>query len=93
MIVLEKIGRQYKSMKTEDLINKSINDTLSRTILTVFTTLLANLVLILFGGHVIQQFCITIFVGIVIGTLSSIYISSPILIHLNTNANIGRKTD
>lgn len=67
----------------EDIINISIRATLSRTILTVFTTLLANLALILFGGAAIKSFSILVFIGIIVGTYSSIFVSAPILMLFN----------
>ena len=71
--------RKYASRTVEDIINISVNETLSRTTLTVVTTLLADLALILFGGEAIKSFSILVFVGILFGTYSSIFISSPIL--------------
>ena len=65
------------------IINSSINTTLSRTILTVCAILITNLVLIIFGGSVLQGFSIVMFFGILVGTYSSIYISAPILIILS----------
>jgi preprotein translocase SecF subunit len=74
--------RKYKKMPLEELLNLSINETLSRTILTVTTTLLAILSLILWGGPVIRDFSLSLFFGIFVGTYSSIYISAPILIFM-----------
>lgn len=71
--------RKYASRTVNDIINISINETLSRTTLTVVTTLLAALALILFGGEAIKSFSILVFVGILFGTYSSIFISAPIL--------------
>ena len=71
--------RKYASRTVEDIINISVNETLSRTTLTVVTTLLADLALILFGGEAIHSFSVLVFVGIMFGTYSSIFISSPIL--------------
>jgi len=71
--------RKYASRTVEDIINISVNETLSRTTLTVVTTLLADLSLILFGGEAIHSFSVLVFVGILFGTYSSIFISSPIL--------------
>ncbi|WP_342638931.1 protein translocase subunit SecF [Orientia tsutsugamushi] len=71
------------SKPIEDIINISISATLSRTILTVFTTLLANLALILFGGAAIKSFSILVFIGIIVGTYSSIFVSAPILTLFN----------
>lgn len=73
---------KYKRKSPTELINLSINETLSRTILTVVTTLISTAALICFGGDKLFSFSVTVFFGIVIGTYSSIYISAPILIHL-----------
>ena len=74
---------KFKKMKLTTLINLSINSTLSRTILTSGTTLLALTSLIMFGGEVLRSFSIATFFGIIIGTYSSIYISAPILLYIN----------
>jgi preprotein translocase subunit SecF len=73
---------RYKKLNASELINLSINETLSRTTLTVGTTLISTLALIFFGGENLYSFSITVFFGILVGTYSSIYISAPILIHL-----------
>lgn len=71
--------RKYASDPIDDIINRSMNETLSRTILTVITTLIANSALIIFGGEAIHSFSVLVFCGILIGTYSSIFISAPIL--------------
>jgi len=73
--------RKYKSMPLDQLIDLSINETLSRTILTSTTTLLAVLSLFFFGGPVIHGFSLAMIWGIVFGTYSSIYVASPMLVH------------
>lgn len=75
--------RKYKKMEMDELLNLSINQTLSRTVLTAGTTLVAIVALIVWGGPVIRDFSIAIFFGIIIGTYSSIYISAPVLIFMN----------
>jgi preprotein translocase subunit SecF len=75
--------RRYKKMPVLELLNISINETLSRTILTASTTLLAALALALFGGEVIKGFAWAMVFGVVVGTYSSIYISAPLLVYLN----------
>ena len=62
------------------VINRSINETLSRTILTSGTTLLVVIALFVLGGGVIHNFAFALLVGIVVGTYSSIFVASPILI-------------
>jgi preprotein translocase subunit SecF len=72
--------RKERRMDFSKIINSSINQTLSRTILTGGTTLLALIFLYIFGGTVIQDFAFAMVVGIVIGTYSSIFVASPLLI-------------
>ncbi|MBL0374878.1 protein translocase subunit SecDF [Rhizobium sp. KVB221] len=72
--------RRYKKMPLPLLIDTSINSTLSRTILTSVTTMIAILALVVFGGDVIRGFTISMLFGVVVGTFSSIYIAAPVLI-------------
>jgi len=72
--------RRYKKMPLEELLNLSINETLSRTILTSTTTFLAVLALYVFGTEVIRGFSFAMLFGIVIGTWSSIFVASPFLL-------------
>lgn len=72
--------RRYKKMPLDVLIDTSINQTLSRTVLTGSTTLLALLALYLFGGEVIASFTLAMLFGVLVGTFSSIYIAAPVLI-------------
>lgn len=71
---------KHKGMGLSDLINLSINETLSRTIITGISVLAALLVLVFFGGDVLEGFAFTMFIGIVIGTYSSIYIASSFIL-------------
>jgi preprotein translocase subunit SecF len=64
----------------EKLVNGSINETLSRTIITSLTTLFVVMGLVLFGGEVIRDFALTLMVGVIVGTYSSIYIASPVVV-------------
>ena len=75
--------RKYKKMPIVELINQALNLTLSRTLMTSITTLLALISLYLFGGEVIKGFTFAMIWGVLIGTYSSIFIASPILIGLN----------
>ncbi len=75
--------RLYKKMDLSDLINSSTNSTMSRTILTSSVTLISLLALMLFGGEALKSFSTATFVGIIIGTYSSIYISAPILLYFD----------
>ncbi|MBY5369756.1 protein translocase subunit SecDF [Rhizobium leguminosarum] len=72
--------KRYKKMPLPILIDASINQTLSRTVLTAATTLIALLALFLFGGEVIRSFTFAMLFGVALGTFSSIYIAAPVLI-------------
>ena len=71
--------RKYKKMLLPDLIDQSINETLSRTVLTAGTVIIALLALLFFGGSVIRSFVLAMLFGIITGTYSSIFIASPVL--------------
>ncbi|MEK9741830.1 MAG: protein translocase subunit SecF [Pelagibacteraceae bacterium] len=73
--------------KLEDLINNSINSTLSRTLKTSGTTLLALISIYFFGGEILKGFSFALIWGIIIGTYSSIFVASPILIYFNVKRN------
>ncbi len=70
----------HKTMDLEELINQSVNRTMSRTILTAGTVLLAVLVLLIFGGEVLRAFSFTLFFGTITGTYSSIFIASALVL-------------
>jgi preprotein translocase subunit SecF len=75
--------RRYKRMSMPDLLNSSVNSTLSRSIITHVTVTLALLALLLFGGQAIHSFTATMMFGVVlVGTYTSVFIASPILIYL-----------
>ena len=78
--------RKYKKMLLPDLLNRSLNDTLARTLMTSVTTLLALAALFIFGGPVIRDFTFALIWGVLIGTYSSIFIASPLLLFLNLRA-------
>jgi preprotein translocase SecF subunit len=83
VVVFDRIRENLGLRRREDLaqlINASINETLSRTVITGGTTLLALAALLAFGGGVIRDFALTLTVGIIVGTFSSIFIASPVLI-------------
>jgi len=85
VIVLDRIRevmRKYKRISTAEMIDMSINAVLPRTIMTATTVFLALLALVLFGGEVIKSFSLAMMWGIFVGTYSSIFICSPILIYL-----------
>ena len=72
--------RKYKNIELIDVFNMSINNTLSRTVMTSITTLLALISLYLFGGEVIKPFALTMIIGVLVGTYSSIFIAVPTLL-------------
>ena len=77
--------RKYSDIKIFELTNISINETLSRTIITSVTTLLALLSIYLFGGEILKGFSLAMILGVIFGTYSSIYIANPILVALNVS--------
>jgi preprotein translocase subunit SecF len=79
--------RRYKTMPTEELLNVSINHTMSRTIMTAATTALSLLALVLFGGRAIEGFAQVMLYGVVICTYSAICISSPMLIYIGLRSS------
>lgn len=83
VVVFDRIRENLKARLRDPVdvvVNESINEVLSRTIITTLTTLLAALALFFFGGEVIHDFALAIIVGIVVGTYSSIFVASPIVL-------------
>jgi SecD/SecF fusion protein len=72
------VGREDQNLAT--VFNKAINETLSRTIMTSSTTLIVILILLFFGGEVLRGFSLALFVGIVVGTYSSIFVATPLVL-------------
>jgi preprotein translocase subunit SecF len=85
--------RKYRKMAILPLLNLSLNETLARTVVTSLTVLIALGVLMLIGPEVIFGLAIAIFLGVIIGTYSSIYISSPVLVWLGVSPHSFVKTD
>ena len=77
--------KKYADIKIFELTNISINETLSRTIITSVTTLLALLSIYLFGGEILKGFSLAMILGVIFGTYSSIYIANPILVMLKVS--------
>ena len=85
VIIYDRIRENVENRGSRHLIkvfNDSINETLSRTLITSFTTLIVVIVLLFFGGEVLRGFSFALFVGITVGTFSSIYIATPIVVDL-----------
>ena len=78
--IRENILKLYNNTRIE-IVNRSLNETLNRTVVTSTTTLMVIIVLLIFGGPVLQPFAITLMIGIIIGTYSSIFIASPVMLY------------
>jgi len=85
--------RKFSDIKIFELTNISINETLSRTIITSVTTLLALVSIYLFGGEILKGFSLAMIMGVVFGTYSSIYIANPILVKLRVSQKTILKED
>jgi len=85
--------KKYSDIKIFEITNISINETLSRTIITSVTTLLALLSIFIFGGAILKGFSFAMILGVIVGTYSSIYIANPILVRLNVSQKTILKED
>jgi preprotein translocase subunit SecF len=88
IVVYDRIRECFRKMRkatTVEVINTAINQTLSRTLMTSGTTLIVLICLLVFGGEAIKSFSEALIVGVIVGTYSSIYIASPILINLGVS--------
>ena len=92
VIVYDRIREDSKLMKGESkevIINKAINQTLSRTVMTSLTVFLTILILFVFGGEVTRGFAFAMLIGIITGTYSSIFVAAPILVDFGKNRPLG----
>ena len=85
--------KKYNDIKIFDLTNLSINETLSRTIITSLTTLLALFSIYFFGGEILKGFSFAMILGVLLGTYSSIYIANPVLVNLNVSSKTIEKKE
>ena len=85
--------KKHSDIKIFELTNISINETLSRTIITSITTLIALLSIYFFGGQILKGFSLAMILGVIFGTYSSIYIANPILVLLNVSQKTITKED
>ena len=88
VVIFDRVRENLKKIsdiKIFELTNISINETLSRTIITSATTLLALISIFIFGGEILKGFSFAMILGVIIGTYSSIYIANPILVYLRVN--------
>lgn len=86
IVVFDRVRENFRKMRVTspaDIINESLNQTLSRTLITSLTTVLVLVALLIFGGELIRGFSIALIVGVVIGTYSSIYVASNMLLFMN----------
>ena len=83
--------KKFRKVEVFKLLNKSINETLSRTINTTATTIIALLALYYFGGNIIKDFSLAMIWGIIIGTYSSILIATPILLNMKIRKTKGEE--
>jgi preprotein translocase SecF subunit len=84
--------RRYKALPLPELIDRSVNETLARTLMTSLTTTLALLALVVFGGPVVRGFTIAMIWGVVVGTYSSIYVAAPMIMHLRLRRELPEAT-
>lgn len=95
IIVFDRIRENMHGQRREqfaEAVNLSINQTLSRTVLTSGTTLVVVLALFFFGGEVIHNFAFALLIGVIVGTYSSIFVASPLLVFWNASARVQRLT-
>lgn len=91
IVVFDRIRENFSKYVKESLVqivNISINETLSRTIITSLTTLMVVLILYIWGGEVIKLFAFALTVGIIVGTYSSIYVASPVMVYFEKKAAV-----
>lgn len=88
IVVFDRIRENFRRMRkgsTMEVMNRSLNQTLPRTLLTSLTTMLVLLALLIFGGEVIRGFSIALIIGVVVGTYSSLFIASPVVLRLGVS--------
>ncbi len=84
---------KYKTMPLRDVMNLSVNETLSRTLMTSVTTLIALVAMLGFGGDVIRGFSLAIFIGVVLGTYSSVYVAKNLVLFIGLDRSEKKKKD
>jgi len=94
VVVFDRVRENLKKFLKEHVdavVNRSINEVLSRTIVTSLTVFLTALALFFFGGEVIHDFALAMLMGVVVGTYSSVFVASPIVILLGRKKVISKK--
>ena len=92
VIVFDRIREYSGKLKNESkgtIINKAINETLSRTIMTSLTVFLTLLILFIFGGEVTRGFAFAMLIGVITGTYSSIFVAAPVLVDIAKDKPLG----
>jgi len=87
VVVFDRIrenSKAYKQLAYADMVNRSLNDTLSRTVITSLTTLFVVVILFVFGGEVLKGFSLALIIGVILGTYSSLFIGSAMIVELKT---------
>ncbi|MGB5651603.1 MAG: protein translocase subunit SecF, partial [Sedimenticolaceae bacterium] len=88
IVVFDRIRENFRKMRKgapEDIVNRSLTETLSRTLMTSFTTILVLLALFFLGGEIIHGFAFALLIGVFIGTYSSIYVASTAILMLGVS--------
>ncbi len=96
VIVFDRIREYFRKSPNEDkvsVINRAINDTLSRTIMTSLTVFLTLLILFIFGGEVTRGFAFAMLIGVITGTYSSIFVAAPVLVDLDKKDTLKQEVD
>ena len=97
VIVFDRIREYFKTgahgKDRDTVINKAINDTLSRTIMTSLTVFLTILVLFIFGGEVARGFAFAMLIGVITGTYSSIFVAAPVLVDFDKKNQLANEND
>ena len=94
IVVFDRVRENVKAKRHEsfpEIVNLSLNSVLNRTVITSLTTLVVVLVLFFFGGEVIKPFAFALIVGLIVGTYSSIFVASPVVIAWDANTNQAKK--
>lgn len=88
---VREVLRKYKKMPLTDVLNLALNETLSRTVMTSSATLIALLAIFFFGGNVVENFAAAVIFGVLIGTYSSIYVASAVVLYFGIRRDFGSK--
>ncbi len=96
VIVFDRIREYFRKSPNEDktsVINRAINDTLSRTIMTSLTVFLTLLILFIFGGEATRGFAFAMLIGVFTGTYSSIFVAAPVLVDMDKSDKLKHEVD